>query len=200
MKELLLNYWNDILAILAIIISAASFVQNRRLHNENKKLTVLPNLDISFLIDNRITGQIVRQNDGIDEFNIWKSKYSDYYTNHDVYLQENCKALFTVLISNVGMGVAKNIKFSDIVIYLKDCVASCKSKNILFTCSAGETKANKIYANYTPADVEKVEITIVYEDILGNAHTMKNCYEPIDERKSEMKLTQSAEQKRGCRI
>lgn len=88
MKDFLLNHWNDILSVVAIVISAASFLQSRILHNENKKLTVLPNLDVILLIDNRIIGRIVHQNDGIDELNIWESKYSDYYTYHDLYLQQ----------------------------------------------------------------------------------------------------------------
>ena len=155
----------------------------------------MPNLDVSLLIDSRITGRVIHQNDGIDELNIWKSKYSDYYTNHDLHLQDTKKALFTVLVSNVGMGVAKNIRFSEVVIGLKDGVTSCKSESILFTCSSGETKANKIYADYAPTDVKKVEITIAYEDILGKTHTIKNCYEPISEQRCEMKLIQNTEQK-----
>lgn len=191
MKDFLLNHWNDILSVVAIVISAASFLQSRILHNENKKLTVLPNLDVILLIDNKIIGRIVHQNDGIDELNIWESKYSDYYTYHDLYLQDCNKSLFTVLVSNVGMGVAKNIRFSEIAIYIENCVTSYKSESILFTCSAGETKANKIYADCDPADVTNVELTIAYEDILGKTHILKNSYEPIGADRCEMKLTRN---------
>ena len=191
MKDFLFTHWVDILSVIAIVISAASFIQNRRLNNENKQLTVLPNLDVNLLFDGRIIGKIVRENNGIDELNIWKSKYSEYYTNHDLYLQEDGKALFTALVSNVGMGVAKNIRFNEIDISLNDSITSCKSKEILFTCSAGETKANKIYAEYTPSEVKEVKITITYDDILNKTHTFKNTYEPISENRCEMRLVQS---------
>ncbi len=195
MKNFVLGHWSDILSVIAILLSVLSFIQNRRLHNDSKRLTVLPNLDVRLLIDSRIIGRVVQQEDAIDKLNVFKSKYSDYYTNHDVFLQRNCKALFSVLISNVGMGVAKNIRFSEIAIFLKDDVTTRKSNTILFTCSAGETKANKIYADYAPTDVVKVAIIFAYEDILGKTHILKNCYEPIDDKKCEMELIQSTVRK-----
>ncbi len=191
MKDFLLNYWDDILSIVAIIISVASFIQNRSLHNDNKRLTTLPNLDVNILFDKRITGKIVRENNGIDELNIWKSKYSEYYTNHDLYFCETKQALFTVLVKNVGLGVAKNINIREVSLYLKNTNTNYKFNEILFTCSTGETKANKIYSNYSPSEIKKVEITIDYEDILNKTHIFKNTYEPLDEQECEMKLVQS---------
>lgn len=193
MRDFLLNYWENVLSVVAIVISVASFFQSRRLHNENKKLSVLPNLDVSLLFDSRITGHIIQQCDGIDNLKIWKSKYSDYYTYHDLHLQDSNKSLFTVLVSNVGLGVAKNVKFSEITIYAKEHSMSHKSKSILFTCSAGDIKANKVYADFDSADVIKVELTIKYDDMLGKTHALKNCYEPISESRCEMKLVQNIE-------
>ena len=193
MRDFLLTHWENVLSVVAIVISVASFFQSRKLHNENKKLTVLPNLDVSLLFDSRITGNITQQCDGIYNQNIWKSKYFDYYTYHDLHLQDSNESLFTVLVSNVGLGVAKNVKFSEITIYAKEHIMSHKSKSILFTCSAGDIKANKVYADFDSADVIKVELTIKYDDMLGKTHALKNCYDPISESRFEMKLVQNIE-------
>lgn len=194
--EFVRTNWDDLLASLAIIISIASFIQTKRLHNDNKKLTTIPNLDIELLFDSRIRGRIVQRNDGIDQLNVWESKYTPFYTNHDLYFGNASKALFTVLIKNVGNGVAKNITIAEITLFSDGSEISYKANDLLFTCSSGEIKANKIYINHAIERLNKVEVVVMYEDILKEMHTLKNTYEPISEQHCELKLLKSIGEKR----
>lgn len=194
--EFIKTNWDSIVASLAIIISIASFIQAKRLHNDNKKLATVPNLDIELLFDSRIRGRIIQRNDGFDQLNIWESKYTPFYTNHNLYFDDVSKALFTVLIKNVGNGVAKNIKIAEITLFSDGSEISYKANDLLFTCSSGEIKANKIYINHAIERLNKVEVVVMYEDILKETHTLKNTYEPISEQHCELKLLKSIGEKR----
>ena len=189
--EFIRKNWDNILASLAIILSIASFIQAKRLHNDNKKLTTLPNLDIALLFDARIRGRFVHGNDGFDQLNVWESKYTPFYTQHDLYFDNAQKALFTVLVKNVGNGVAKNIKVAEITLFSNGSEISYKANDLLFTCSSGEIKASKVYINHATEQLDKIEVVVTYEDILKKTHTLKNTYEPISEEHCELKLLKS---------
>lgn len=194
--EFIRTNWDDLLASLAIIISIASFIQTKRLHNDNKKLTTMPNLDIELLFDSRIRGRIVQRNDGIDQLNVWESKYTPFYTNHDLYFGNASKALFTVLVKNVGNGVAKNITVAEITLFSDGNEIRYKANDLLFTCSSGEIKASKIFINHAAENLDKVEAVVTYEDMLKVTHTLTNTYAPISEEHCELRLLKSIDEKR----
>lgn len=193
--EFIRTNWDNILAFLAIIISIAAFIQTQKLHNDNKKLTTLPNLDIELLFDSRIRGRIVQRNDGFDQLNVWESKYTPFYTNHDLYFDNAPTALFTILVKNVGNGVAKNITVAEITLFSDGNEISYKANDLLFTCSAGEIKASKVYINHAVEHLDKVEAVVIYEDMLKATHTLKNTYAPISEEHCELKLLKSIDEK-----
>ena len=192
MGNFIKQYWNECLSVIAIIVSVigvvVSAIQNQKLHNDNKKLSITPCLEVQLLFDSLITGRIVKYKDAIDEFNKWESKYTPYYTNHDLYLKDNTRGLFTVLIKNSGNGVAKNISYSSICIKTKDSTIDFESNEILFFCSENDIKANRIRSDIRPEEVVEVTILVSYQDVLNKNHIEKFIFAPINSKTSEMKL------------
>lgn len=192
MSDFIKQYWGECLSVIAVVVSVmgvvVATVQNRKLHNENKSLSVKPCLEVQLLFDSRICGRIIKCKDAIDEFNIWESKYTEYYTNHDLCLNGNTQGLFTVIVKNSGNGLAKNIIYSKISIKTNDAVFEFESNEILFFCSENEIKANKILSDIKPEDILKVSMTVSYQDMLNKTYIEKFIFAPINFKISEMKL------------
>ena len=200
MLEFIKNYWDEALALLSFVISVLSiilsYMQNKRLHNDNKKLSSLPNLDVEVHLHERIRGQIVKKKYAIDEFNVWESKFTPYYTQRDLGFDDSKNILFTVLVKNIGNGPAKNIVFKTIKVFCGNKEFSYNSSEMLFSCNNGEIKANVIAMDIYTDEVDKVEILFQYTDILGVNHTLKNVYKPRNDKQSAMQLLSSFENKK----
>ena len=155
-----------VVSILAMILSV---VQNRKLHNENQKLSVEPDVNIDLLFDSRIGGQIIKKEYAIDSYNVWESKYTEYYVDNEVEI-DNCKrALFTIFIKNTGNGVANAISLESIEIKTKNEVRVFDNKIIVFnSCNSGEKLANKIYIDIDPNEIMGVKLKISYFNIMKN--------------------------------
>lgn len=153
-------------SILAIILSV---IQNRKLHNENQKLSVEPDVNIDLLFDSKIGGQIVNKKYAIDSYNVWESKYTEYYVDNKVEI-DNCKrALFTIFIKNTGNGVANAISLESIEIKTKNEIKVFENKIIVFnSCNSGEKLANKIYIDIDPNEIMGVKLKISYFNIMKN--------------------------------
>jgi hypothetical protein len=197
MWEYIKNYWDEALALLSFAISiisiVLSYIQNKRLHDDNKKLSCLPILDVEIHLHDRIRGQIVKKTYAIDEFNVWETKYTPYYTHRDLGFGNATNVLFTVLVKNIGNGPAKNIIYKTIKVYCGDSEFLHTSSEILFSCNKDEIKANVIAMDVFSEEVDKVEIVFQYTDILGVNHTLNNTYKPKNDKQSEMQLLNSVE-------
>ena len=133
-----------ITSIIALIISAGSiiisFIQNRKLHNENRKLSTEPSLSVDLLFDSKIRGHYVTKNDGIDSLNVWESKYSSLYVGNKIKYDAS-KALFTIIVQNSGNAVANDICINEIKIISQGKETIFSDKKILFeSCSKDEKK------------------------------------------------------------
>lgn len=195
MFEVLKNYCGEILSVIAIFISIIALCQTKKIHNDNKKLSTQPDLDIQLLFDHLIKGSIEKIDNSIDSFHILKTPYSKYYTQHDLHFNDEYRALFTVLVKNIGNGVAKNIKFENISIIKNEMTDNYSSDDILFSCDKSEIKANKIFISVIPEDIIKIVITITYEDILHHKHILINTYKPISTTQCELQLINSINKK-----
>ena len=51
MFEVLKNYCGEILSVIAIFISIIALYQTKKIHNDNKKLSTQPDLDVQLLFD-----------------------------------------------------------------------------------------------------------------------------------------------------
>lgn len=163
--------------LLSIIFGIITFVQNRKLHNENKILTCKPNLQVELLWDNKIGGQIIKKEYAIDSFNVWESKYTPFYTDGNIYLNNTFnkqKPVFTLFISNSGFGPAKNIVLTSIKFILDNKVITNieKKSNICNNISAGQKIAKKIYCDIPKKALNKIQIEIDYFD-MNNKHYSK---------------------------
>ena len=185
---LILSILSFVLAIISIVIST---YQNRKLHNENLKLSSKPQLDISLLFDNKIGGKIIEEKNVIDSINVWKSKYSNLYVSNFIKYDNIKKALFTILIKNNGNGVANDICIEKIQIQTKTNIIVRNEKiMVLSSCNAGETKANKIFINECN-DVETVLLTISFTDLLNKKCTLTYNY-VTDENKDMLRYVNVA--------
>ena len=197
MLEFIKNNWDKVLAILSFAFSIVSvfltYIQNKRLHNDNKKLASLPNLDVEVHLHERIRGQIVKKKYAIDEFNVWESKFTPYYTQRDLSFGNASNVLFTVLVNNIGNGPAKNIVIETIKVSCGNNEFLYHSSEKLFSCNKDEMKANVIAMDIHTEEVDKVEIVFQYIDILGVEHTLSNSYKPRNDKQSEMQLLSSFE-------
>lgn len=155
-----------VVSILAMILSV---IQNRKLHNENQKLSVEPDVNIDLLFDSKIGGQIINKKYAIDSYNVWESKYTEYYVDNEVEI-DNCKrALFTIFIKNTGNGVANAISLESIEIKTKNEIKVFENKIIVFnSCNSGEKLANKIYIDIDPNEIMSVKLKISYFNIMKN--------------------------------
>lgn len=164
-----------IVAIISIIV--ATF-QNRKLHNENIGLSTMPLLNIDLLFDRHISGQIVKKEYAFDRYNVWESEYTPYYVDNEVYYDCSNKALFTINITNVGKGIAEDIKIIELVICFANEKALYNEEKLLFeSCALGERKANKIYINQDDAIIEIVELSIKYTDVLMREKKIKYIFQ-----------------------
>ena len=178
MLEFIKNNWDKVLAILSFAFSIVSvfltYIQNKRLHNDNKKLASLPNLDVEVHLHERIRGQIVKKKYAIDEFNVWESKFTPYYTQRDLSFGNASNVLFTVLVNNIGNGPAKNIVIETIKVSCGNNEFLYHSSEKLFSCNKDEMKANVIAMDIHTEEVDKVEIVFQYIDILGVEYKLSN--------------------------
>ena len=183
---------SNILSIIAIVISVISiiitFFQNRKLHNENKALQVKPNLYLELLFHSKIGGfSEIRGAGTIDEMSVFTTKYTPYYTHHDIRMDKSDKVLFTLCITNNGKGAADDIVVSNVQIKTDTCLQEFTCDDILFSCSETEKKASKIYAELTPENVKEVSLQIKYKDMLDTPYVEYFTFVPIDEKQAEMK-------------
>ena len=198
MLDFIKNHWEQALALLSLVISIISIIlthlQNKKLHNDNKKLSALPTLDVDVHLHDRIRGQIVKKTYAIDEFNVFETKFSPYYTSRDLGFDNKTNIVFTVIVRNIGNGPAKNIVYETIKVFCGNNEFTYNSSELLFTCNNNEIKANVIAMDLFPDEVDCMELTIKYTDILGNKHRITNKYKPRNAKQSEMQLLSCIEQ------
>lgn len=169
---------------ISIVFGILTFVQNRKLHNENKTLSCKPNIKCILLWDNKIGGQIVKKEYAIDSYNVWESKYTPYYQDGDIHIFEenkvHSKPIFTIFIENSGFGVAKLIKIVNLkyinnqsIIKNIDC-----SENLFTNIAPSEKAAKRIYCFVPKEPFDKLHITLEFVDM--NNKKYKNEYKFID--------------------
>lgn len=155
-----------VVSILAMILS---IVQNRKLHNENQKLSIEPDINIDLLFDSKIGGQLIKKEYAIDSYTVWESKYTKYYVNNEVEIDKCKQALFTIFIKNTGNGVANAISLENIEIKTKNETKIFDKKVIIFnSCNSGEELANKIYIDIDPNEIMSVKLKVSYFNLMKN--------------------------------
>ena len=185
---------DNILAIISIIISIIALimtlVQNKIIQNENKLLQVIPNLDIKLLVFLKIRGDIIKINDGIEEINVMKTKYSDFYIDRSIFFTNSTLPLFILSFTNNGNGLAKDVVIQKVIITkLNSVQEEYSDESAFFSCPVSETKACKIFSNIPINEVKEVRILIKYCDIINNKYEEDLCYVPIENNEcAELKL------------
>ena len=172
--SIILSAFALLVSIISIIIIA---VQNRKLHNENLKLSTEPSLSVDLLFDSKIGGSFVKKNDGIDSLNVWVSRYSSLYVGNEIKYDAS-NPLFTVIVQNNGNAVANDICINEIKIISKGKEKIFSDKKILFeSCSKDEKKANRICIDFNNAIIERVVLTLEYKNLLNQTRIEKFFYE-----------------------
>ena len=183
------------LSIIAIVISVISFVfsysQNRRLHNENKRLQVLPAISQELMIWSRIRCNIEKRNNGIDELNVLVSPYESFYNNNDIIISQCKTPILTLLSQNTGNGIGENVCVQEIIIWTATDELKFELDKILFSCPTGETVATRIYADVQEETIKKVQVKIKYADILGNSYLLVSTFVAQSYPLAEMTLVNS---------
>lgn len=170
-----------VISLISAIIAGVSIVitvrQNRKLHEENQKLSSEHSLSVDLLFDARIGGNVVVKKDALDSFNVWESKYTPLYVDNEIIIENSSRALFTIVVKNGGNAVANDICITELKLKTKSDVRTYSDKAILFeSCSAGEVKANRIYIKQDSDSIEEVELTIEYFNLLNQKKSNKYYY------------------------
>lgn len=186
---------NTILSIISIVISALalllSVIQNRRLHNDNKRLQVLPIMSEKLMVWSRIRCEVERQKDAFDELNVLVSPYDAFYNNNDIVVSESDFPLFTLLTKNSGNGIGDNICAKEVAIITTTDRLEFRSEKVIFSCPAGETIATKIYANIDEETIKEVQVKIRYTDIFGKPYLLNSTFAMQEFPIAEMALINS---------
>lgn len=181
-----------ILSIIAIVVSIFSFlfsiVQNRRLHNDNKRLQVLPVISQKLMVWARIKCKIEKRNNGIDKLNILVSPYDTFYNNNDIFISKSEFPLLTLLSKNSGNGMGDNVCVKELTILTTTDKLDYTLDKKLFSCPAGETIATRIYANIKAEAVKEVTIKIRYTDIFGKPYLSTSTFAMQEFPFAEMRL------------
>ncbi len=163
----------SIISIIAVVVSILSTIitmsQNKKLQNENQKLSIEPNIDIDLLFDSLIGGQIMKKEYAIDSYNVWVSKYSEYYVDNLVRYDKSRKALFTIFVKNAGKGVANEICVENIEIEtINENKSYNDAKMIFSSCDVGEKLANRIFLDVDLKEIKTVQLKISYINLMKN--------------------------------
>ena len=169
-----------ILSIIAIIVSVVSFsfsiIQNRRIHNDNKRLQVIPIISQDLMVWSRVRCRTEKRKDAIDELNVLVSPYDNFYNNNDIIISKSNYPLLTLVSKNSGNGIGDNVCVKEIIILTATDRIEFKSEKALFSCPAGETIATRIYADIKEQTIKEVQVKIKYTDILGKSYQLNSTF------------------------
>ncbi|MCD7771662.1 MAG: hypothetical protein LUH23_06215 [Oscillospiraceae bacterium] len=140
------------------------------------------------IVRSRVIGTVEKRKDVIGELTVIVSPYDEFYNNNDIVISEAKNPILILVSKNSGGGIAENVCVKAVTIFTKSGKVELSSEKMLFSCSAGETVATRIYANIDEEEIQKVEIKIGYTDILGNLYLLTSIFEMQNNRKAEMKL------------
>ena len=176
--------------VISVISLALTLAQNRKLHMENVRLQVIPSINLELIVQEKILGHSEKRNQGtLDEITSFVTQYTDLYINQSLILgdREKSKEKFTLVITNDGNGLAKDIKIKKVVIRTDNSEMSYDKNDIFFSCNASDKKAIKIFSDQLLNNLTKIEINISYNDILGKIYTNFYSFIPSKNSSPEMK-------------
>ena len=160
-----------VLSIIAIVVSLASIAittfQNRRIHNENKRLQVFPIVSEELMVWSRIRCKIETRKDVLNELNVLVSPYDKLYNNNDIIISKSDNPLLTLLTNNSGNGIADNVCLKKITLFTESNKKEYELNKTLFSCPSEQKIATKIYAAIREEEIKQVQVDISYSDILG---------------------------------
>lgn len=184
---------SNLISLVSLGISIRTLFQNRKLHDENQRLQIIPNLSVELLFNPKIEAWFEKISNGFDEFNIQKTKYHPYYTNHDIIINNANEILFTLYMINNGRGPANDItinsiKFKTNACNIDTCDKGFSSNEIIFSLDEKDKKASKIYSRLKQEDIKEVHLHISYKDIQHKKYNEIFVFAPIDNECAEMKI------------